>query len=253
MPQGLGPLTGGLLIAIVAVAFTTEATVGFGATLITLALGSLVTSIDELLYAIVPLNLVLSTAVLARSFRHVDRRALGLGILPAMAVGFPIGVVAFERLPREQVRVGFGVFVAVLGAVELVAQVRQLRGAPQERPLSRGLALALLFLGGAVHGAFASGGPPVVYVCGRTLPDKRVFRATLSALWLLLGAVLFVVHTANGHIGATSLKTTALLVPGLAIGLAGGEFAHGRLPEKTFRLLVFALLVGVGIVLAVRG
>lgn len=243
------PLARIALIAVVAVAFTTEAAVGFGATLITLALGSLVVSIDELLFAIVPLNLALSSAVLSRAYTHIDRPALLRRILPVMGLGFPLGVFAFQKLPPNAVRLAFGVFVAVLGAVELLGLIR---AQVKERPIHRGLAFFLLFLGGAIHGAFASGGPPVVYVCGRTLPDKRVFRATLAALWFLLGGVLLIIHAYTGHIGRTSLTLTAWLVPGLVIGLVMGEVLHGKLPERTFRILVFALLTLVGVVLALR-
>ena len=249
MPDGLTPFAAAALIAIVAVAFATEAAIGFGATLITLALGSLVAPIDELLYAVVPLNVALSAAVVARARRHVDLRALGLRILPAMALGFPIGLLAFERLPRAGLQVGLGVFVLGLGAIEIV---RMLRAPAAERPLPRAVGLFLLFLGGVVHGAFATGGPPVVYVCGRTIRDKHVFRATLAALWLLLGALLTAAYARGGHVGAASLGRTAVLVPGLVLGLAGGELAHGRLPERAFRLVVFALLAIVGAVLALR-
>lgn len=249
MPDGFAPAAAVALNVIVAVAFATEAAIGFGAVLITLALGSLVTPLDELLHAIVPLNLALSAGVLARSWRHVDARALGTRILPAMAVGFPIGVIAFERLPRAAAQMGLGVFVLLLGAIELV---RQLRAPAEERALPRGVGLFLLFLGGVLHGAFATGGPPVVYVCGRTMPDKYVFRGTLAALWLLLGAVLIVTWLRGGHLGAASLRRSALLVPGLVMGLAGGEIVHGRLPQRAFRIVVFAMLVIVGAVLALR-
>jgi uncharacterized protein len=249
MSSDLGLVAEAALVGIVAVAFATEATIGFGATLLTLALGSFVAPVDELLHAVVPLNVALSAAVAVRSWRHIDGRALGLGILPAMAVGFPIGVIAFERLPRRGLQTGLGIFVMVLGVLELVRLVR----APKEaKALPRPAALALLFLGGMLHGAFGTGGPPVVYVCGRTLPDKRVFRATLAALWLLLGGLLVAAYARGGHLGAGSLRRTALLVPGLALGLWGGEVAHGRLPERAFRRVVFGALVVVGAVLVLR-
>lgn len=249
MSSGLPPLAEAALVGIVAVAFATEATIGFGATLLTLALGSLVAPVDELLYAVVPLNVALSLAVVVRAWRHIDGRALGLPILPAMGLGFPIGVAAFERLPHDGLQIGLGVFVIALGAIELA---RQVRAPADERPLPRAAGLALLFLGGVLHGAFATGGPPVVYVCGRTLPDKRVFRGTLAALWLLLGGLLMATYARSGHLGAASMRRTALLVPGLILGLVGGEMAHGRLPERAFRRVVFAMLMIVGAVLVIR-
>lgn len=249
MLAGRAPLAEAALIAIVTLAFTTEAAIGFGATLITVALGSLLAPIDELLYAFVPLNVVLSAVVAVRSRREIDRRLLAFHILPAMALGLPLGVLAFASLPRARLQLVFGVFVVVLGALQLVSQLRR---RASERPLPRAVALGLLFLGGVVHGAFAAGGPPVVYVCGRTIADKRAFRGTLAALWLLLNGVLLGVYVNGNHVGVASLRTSALLAPGLVVGLVAGEVAHGHIPERAFRLAVFAMLVAVGVVLAIR-
>jgi len=252
-----------LLISIVTLAFTTEAAIGFGATLITISLGSLLSPLDELLYAVVPLNALLSATVALRARRHIDARMLFLRIVPAMALGLPIGMFAFARFSGGLLQRLLGVFVLVLAALELAKKLRRpplLDGAPtpgvrstEEAPLPRAAALAMLFLGGVVHGAFATGGPPVVYVCGRIVKDKRVFRGTLSALWLLLNGVLIVTYARGGHLDAASLSRSAWLAPGLVLGLVFGEIAHGRIPEKVFRAVVFAMLAGVGLVLAIRG
>jgi len=238
-----------LLVAIVTLAFATETAIGFGATLLTVALGSLLMPIDELLFAVVPLNLVLSACVALRDRAHIDWRLLFVRIAPAMALGFPLGVLAFARLPLPALQLAFGLFILVLGALELA---RMLRAPATERPLPRPLALGLLFIGGIVHGAFATGGPPVVYVCGRTSPDKRAFRGTLAALWIALNGALLAVYAAGSHLTAGSLRRSAWLAPGLLLGLVLGEVAHGKLPERTFRITVFAMLVLVGAVLAIR-
>ena len=254
------PLSSVLLVAIVLCAFATEAAIGFGATLIAISLGSLLAPIDELLHAVVPLNAILSAVVALRARRHIDPRLLFLRVLPAMALGLPIGMFAFARLPAGVMQRALGVFVLTLSALELVKRIRAGKRAsasdpPEaaESPLPRWAALLLLFLGGVVHGAFATGGPPVVYVCGRLVKDKRVFRGTLSALWLLLNSVLLVTYARGGHLGAASLRRSAELAPGLVLGLIAGEIAHGRIPERAFRTVVFAMLSVVGLVLAIRG
>lgn len=244
-------LTPVFLIAIVTVAFVTEAAIGFGATLIAVSLGSLLAPIDDLLYAFVPLNVALSAVMAFRTRARVDVRLLVKQVLPAMAIGLPIGVIAFAKLPVRWSKTALGVFVVTLATIEIVKMIRAKKEA-EEKPLPRWIALAMLLLGGVVHGAFATGGPPVVYVCGRILKDKSVFRATLSTLWLSLGVVLLAVYAKAGHLGAASLHMSATLAPGLVLGLIGGEIAHGRIPERAFRAIVFTMLVLVGVTLAVR-
>lgn len=235
-----------LLVAIVGLAFTVEAAVGFGSTLIALALGSLLVPIDALLPAFVPLNVVLSIAIVARAPRKVAGSLLARRVLPAMAFGFPIGLLAFAWLPAVAVQRAFAGLVFVLAALELG---RVALGARGERAVSRPMAAALLVLGGALHGAFASGGPPVVYVCARTLPDKARFRATMSALWLVSNLLLVGAYAVAGRL---EWSKSAMLAPGLLAGLAAGSVLHGRIPERAFRTLVFALLLVVAVVLAVR-
>jgi hypothetical protein len=245
----LDPTRTGLVLAIVTLAFTVEATLGFGATVVAVALGSLVVPIDALLPAFVPVNVVLSAGLVARGAKHVQGRVIAREILPAMALGFPVGLFAFARLPRAGLQLGFAIFVLALSSLELA---RALRRRGESPPLAPPIARALLFVGGVVHGAFATGGPPVVYVCGRVLPDKRAFRATLSVVWLVLNAALLVVYGATARLGVTTAKQSLVLVPGLAVGALVGERLHGHVPERAFRVGVFAMLVVVAVILAVR-
>lgn len=244
------------LIAIVTLAFVTETAIGFGATLIAVSLGSLLVPIDELLHAFVPLNVALSAVVAARSRSHLDARLLVRQVLPAMALGLPLGLFAFARLPVRISKTALGVMVLTLAAIEIAKMIRaskkpEIQG-KTDAPLPRWIALAMLLLGGVMHGAFATGGPPVVYVCGRILRDKKAFRATLSTLWLVLGVVLLAVYARGGHLGAASFRLSATLAPGLVFGLIGGEIAHGRIPERAFRAIVFTMLALVGGTLALR-
>lgn len=237
------------LIAIVAFAFTVEAAIGFGATIIAVALGSFVMPLDRLLPALLPLNFALSLAIVVRNARAVHTAMLGRRVLPAMAAGMPLGVFAFERAPRSTLQLAFAVFVFVLASIELW---RMSRAPSSDRPLGPWPSRALLVLAGIVHGAFATGGPPVVYVCGRELPDKGAFRATMSALWLVLNGFLLVVYAVGGRIGGSSARLSLVVAPALVVGLVAGEVVHGRLPERTFRAVVFVMLLVVAVVLAAR-
>lgn len=237
------------LLAIVALAFTVEAAIGFGATIIAVALGSFVAPLDRILPALVPLNVALSLAIVVRNSRSVELRMLARRVLPAMSVGMPVGVLVFERAPRSTLQLAFAVFVFVLASLELW---RMRRAPSAERPLTPWRSRALLVLAGIVHGAFATGGPPVVYVFGRELPDKGTFRATMSALWLVLNSFLLVVYAAGGRLTGASARVSLAVAPALAVGLIGGEVVHGRLPERLFRAVVFVMLMGVAVILAAR-
>lgn len=243
--MNLGPWLTATLIGVVTVAFTVEAALGFGATLLTVSLGALLVPIDHLLPAVVPLNLLLSAALTARTFRDLDRRVLFAEVLPLMAVGLPMGLFLFSALDPAWSQRLLGVLVFVLGLSHLLPAAMVGRALP--RPASAGL----LILAGVVHGAFATGGPLVVYVLGRRL-DKHAFRATLSALWLLLNLVVVGSYVVAGRLDQNTAALAFPLAVGLVLGLVLGERLFARVPEPTFRAWVHGILSLAGLLLVAR-
>lgn len=232
-----------LFAGIVAIAFAAEATTGFGATVIALALGIHLFPLGELLPVFVPLGLVVSTWLVLRGRAHVQRRLLLRRILPWMGLGLCVGLFVFERASHERLRQLFGAFVVTLAGVELW---RLLRESSVTRELSPPTATAALLGAGVMHGMFSTGGPLLVWALGRSLPDKRAFRATLSCVWLVLGSALTTAYALDDRLDGRTLRATAALVPVLGVALTAGEWAHHRLDERLFRMLVYALLLGSG-------
>lgn len=227
------------LVVIVAFAFTVEAALGFGATLVTVSLGALFVPLDQLLPAFVPLNVVLSSVIVARHHRDLDRRLLFLWVLPLMALGLPLGWWAFQNLDRTLSLRTLGVVVGTLALLQLYGQRD---GGRPRKVLPRGPAALLLVMAGVVHGAFATGGPLVVYVLGQQ-QNKANFRVTLSALWLILNLVLIVGYLTAGQLTSTTLQLSLPLALGLAFGLIAGERLFRSVPEPQFRVGVYALLL----------
>ena len=237
------------LALVCALAFAVETALGFGAALIAVSLGSFFIDLGELLPALVPLNLALSFYLIGRYHREVDRAFFLRRLLPAMALGMPIGLLLFTSVDASLLKRLFGVFVVLAAGAELV----RMRGTAQPRSLGPVGTLAMLFAGGVVHGAFATGGPMAVYVTSRVIDDKARYRATLSALWATLGLVLVITYAATGRLTATTGTMTLALVPSIVLGMVMGEAAFRRVPVAMFRQVVFGTLVLSGVTLVVRG
>lgn len=232
-----------LLVCIVALAFTVEGALGFGATVVTVTLGAFLVPIETLLPAFVPLNMVLSASIAVRGRRAVDARLLVRRIVPLMLLGMPVGMLAMRVIDGAVLVRVYGVMIVALALLELVAQ---------RPPPSRRLGNLLLFCAGAVQGAFGTGGPLTVFVVGKELPGKHAFRATLSALWVTLNCVLVGGFVLDGRVNATSARTSLWLVLGLAIGSVAGELVHRRLAPEKFRVVVWGMLAIAGTALALR-
>ena len=110
----------------------------------------------------------------------------------------------------------------------------------------------LLVAGGVIHGAFGTGGPFVVIYASQALPEKSLFRVTLSMLWLTLNSF---------RIGDWLVRDPSLLTPEvwrlvlislpfMAVGLLAGDRLHRRVDERRFRRIVYATLAAAGVVMA---
>lgn len=237
----------GLLAALVFLGFLVEAAAGFGGMVVSLTLGALWLPVGHLLGVLVPVNLVLSSYLLARGFRHVEWRFLLKRLVPLMAVGLVAGMLLARSTSTGWLKPVFAAFVVVLAAQQLA----QLKRASAPARLSSLVAGAWLVGGGFIHGVFATGGPPTVYVASRELPEKAAFRASLSAVWVLLNLLLLPRLWLEGNLSVASLSTSAWLLLPLGAGIAAGEWVHHRLDERRFRVAVAALLLVAGFTLLV--
>jgi uncharacterized membrane protein YfcA len=229
---------------IVALAFSVEATAGFGATMIAVALGTHLFALGEVLPVFVPLNILVSSWLALRGRTFVDRRLLLARVLPLMGTGLAVGLYIFESVSHELLRRVFGAVVVVLAVLEL----RRLARSGQEDPAVAPRAATPALLGaGVIHGMFSTGGPLLVWALGRRLIEKRAFRATLACVFVVLASTLTLSYAANDRLDAHTLRATAALVPVLVFALAVGEWAHHRIDEHRFRVLVYVLLLAAGL------
>jgi uncharacterized protein len=236
------------LFAVGLLAFATEAAIGFGSTLLAVTLGSHLVGLDELLPAFVPLNMVISIALLVRHRHRVDVRLLVREVAPWLAAGAALGLLLFRLPARDAIEMAFGLGVTTLAAIELSHAGR----ADAARPLPTATGRAFLTGGGVAHGVFGAGGPLIVYVLRRRLGDKGAFRASLAAVWLALNATLIVNYASLGLFTADTLIYGGAIGAAVLPGYVVGERLHRALPADRFWRLVCVVLLAAGLSLAVR-
>jgi len=237
-----------ILSLIFLVANIVEAVSGFGSTIITVTLGSNFFDIEFLLPIIVPLNIILSTYIVSRYFRYIDKKFVLRNIFPFMGVGLLIGIFVFNFLKGFFLKKIYGLLVIILSIKELYFYFNKIDASY----LSKNKSNLFIFLSGIIQGMYASGGPLLVYGLSSTKFTKTVFRSNLSLVWLISNLILTINYYNKGNLNFSTIKYTIILLPIIIIGIFIGEKIHNKINEITFKKIVYFLLLLAGLSLFIR-
>lgn len=244
MEPNLLPLALFAFLSYVSLAFA-----GFGGIIIPITFGAHLYSIDWMLSVLIPVTVISNLYILIRHGTFLDRRVLFLKILPLMGIGLLIGVFLYQFIDEHLFRRLFGALVVVLAAREIVLLIWR---KPDQTSASRLKTVLYLLAAGVIHGMYASGGPLLVYIVNKLELPKSVFRSTLSAVWLILNCVLVVTYFLYDKLDRMTLTGSAMMLPSLILGLMVGEFLHSRVSDRSFKLVIFSLLILTGFSIVYR-
>lgn len=229
-------------------AFTVQTAVGFASTLLCVTLGAHIMPIRQVVALAVLMSFAQTSYVVLRHRDGVRWRMLGTRIIPLMLLGGAVGYLVVREIAGAWVEPAFAVMVTLLALRELV---RMLRSPGEEQPIARWVSNGVIAIAGVVHGAYATGGPPLVYAVGRELP-KREMRATLSVVWLVMDGALMASFLLDGTYTLATLEPLLFVPIALPVGVLLGELAHRKVDERRFKLGLFALLFLAGLSLFIR-
>jgi len=110
----------------------------------------------------------------------------------------------------------------------------------------------LLMGAGIVHGLFLTGGPLLIGWLSEELPDKKAFRATISAVWIVLNGMMFLSHIHEGLFAKGTVLLSFLSLPVFFLAMAlGGRIAE-KISRRNFVILTDVLLILAGLSLLVK-
>lgn len=225
-----------------------EAISGFGSTVISVTLGAHFFSIDRLIPALVPVNILLSLYLVTAHRQHIDSALLARHILPFMGTGIFFGMAFFNILANTVLKRLLGVLVVIFCVRELYKLWYKQTSPPIPIYWSR----FWMAMAGVIHGLYASGGPLLVYALSGLTLDKSQLRSTLSTVWLILNSILLLNYVFTGRINLETLQFSLIFLPSLPLGIVLGEWLHHHIDEYRFRLGVFGVLLLAGGSLALR-
>ena len=232
---------------ILAVAEMVYVLLGFGAGLI--AVGTMALLVPELMDAVVLLllvNLPAELYVVRSSWQKISWRGV-MVIFIGVGIGIPLGTWWLRWGDARFLLVVLGVFLVAVGAVFLF-----IRSRPSNR-IPGWAAAPIGVVSGVLTGLFGTGGPPLILYYQLSGSDKAAFRGNLMAIFLLMTTVRVPSYAAFGLITAPRLWSALAVLPAVIAGALVGNSIHLRIEETTFRRLVSAALLIIGLLLLIPG
>ncbi len=235
-------------VAVMLLAYGLRGSTGFGGAL-GMPLLALVLPIKILVPVWTLLGFASSAAILGRDRKFVDYRAM-VAFMPWCAVGIAAGLYFFKSLDAQVLTRALGVVVLLYAVQSLVGVIR-----PGAMPqwLRRVIEPVAGVLSGGVGTMFGSMGSVffAMYLDARVVA-KDAFRATTSAMLLLLCIVRGIGYYAVGEFTLEAWIMFAAAFPLMLIGIYVGDRVQVSISEQAFRKLVCVTLFVCGIPLLLK-
>ena len=223
--------------------------IGFGSGILALPILAYVIGIEYGVQIVIASSFLTALIVIIQNHKYIVWKSL-LKIVIICGLGIPIGLFLTDYLSEFWLNLVLGIFMLFIG-VRGLYQILSVRKVVLLKEKARYVFhIFILFLGGIVHGAFGIGGPLVVIYAADIIQGKNNFRATMSMTWVVLNGILliknvsFAVMESDTHL----LLLMAAVIPAVFLSSAIGHFLQKKISEKTFRILIYGLLVVIGII-----
>jgi hypothetical protein len=226
------------VFGVVALAAAAQAVSGFGFALIGTPFVAVLVGPREAVVGLTMIGLVLVAQLSLRGRGHVDRPTVGV-VTAAAILGMPLGLVVLV-LANDRV-LTFAIAIAVIAFSLLLW-----RGA--RVPAGRGTDAAAGFAAGILSTSTGTSGPPIVIALSAKQLEPAVFRATISAIFLVQGSASLVFFAIGGQITREAVSVALAGLPGVVVGSIVGERGFRRLDTPTFRRVVLGMLFLSGVV-----
>ncbi|MBE6389779.1 MAG: sulfite exporter TauE/SafE family protein [Lentisphaerae bacterium] len=225
---------------------------GFGGSVLALPFLDMTIGLKTAVKLLCILGFIMALYIVIRSWRSIIWKEF-LYISFWAGLGLPCGMLLFDRLPANCLCVLLGMFMIGTGIQGVRKNLSSSSPAAECRnsDIRRSWLMRIfLFCGGIIQGAFGSGGPFMVIYAAKALPDKTVFRVTLSLFWLVTNSCRLI----NWSIQRTvwnweNFRLLLILFPFMITGLLLGDLLHHKVSAHCFRLGVYTLLGTSGILM----
>ncbi len=228
-----------LIISVIFLAVFTQSVSGFGVSLVSMALLTLLVDIQIATPLVALVSLSLEVILLIR-YREALSLTAVWQISIASIVGIPIGIFIFKYIAES-------LALTILGIVIVGYALYTLLNLRLPRLVHQAWAYGFGLVAGMMGGAYNTSGPPVIIYgnCRRWLPAE--FKGNLQGFFVLNSTFVVIGHAIAQNFTSQVWHIYLLAWPAIALGLVAGLKLDRYLSPALFRKVVLWLLVILGV------
>lgn len=240
-----------LFLIIVLLTNIIQGITGFAGTILAMPASVLLVGYETAKPILNILGILAGLYVVVTSYRHIDRKEF-LKIVSVMFIGI-IGGIFLKTLFTGSPSLLYKILGTVVLAVAFEGIYKLfIKKGEGSKTQNKAVSYIILIVSGIVHGMFVCGGPLLVaYLAGR-IKDKQAFRATVSAVWVVLNMVVMLDDIRSGYFNPSVLLLLAVSSAVLFLGMALGSVLYKKMSREVFMKITYVLLVFSGALMFIK-
>jgi len=242
-----------LFLLVVLLSNIIQGITGFAGTVLAMPVSTLLVGFETAKPILNVLGILAGLYIVITSYKNIDKREF-LKITCVMVFGIVGGMFLkglFTGNPTLMYRL-LGAIVIAVGTVGIIKSFIKKKDGDADKKQNPVLSYSLLITSGIVHGMFVCGGPLLVsYLTGR-LKDKDKFRATISAVWVVLNTVIMIDDIRAGYFSKELVILLAVSAAVMFAAMAIGSVLYKKMSRELFMKITFVLLIISGISLFIK-
>lgn len=240
-----------IFLIVVLVTNIIQGITGFAGTVLAMPVSVMLVGFETAKPILNVLGILAGVYVVATSYKSIDKKEFKKTVC-VMLVGIVAGVFLkslFTGNPSLLYKI-LGTVVILVGLSGVFKLFIKKGG--EEKPQNSLISYSLLISSGIVHGMFVCGGPLLVsYLTGR-LKDKQSFRATISAVWVVLNTIIMLDDIKSGYFNSELLLLLGFSCIFLFWGMVIGNILYKKMSRELFMKITYVLLVISGVSLFIK-
>ncbi len=171
-------------------------------------------------------------------FKYIDFKQMKK-ITIFMLVGVVIGAVVYRYnlISINMLYFAFIFFVAYVGVTGLIFSKKE------AKEYNKYSSILIPIFSGIIHVIFNTGGIVLVGYASTIIFDKKIFRATLSFIWVVINGTIIISDSINGLITQKVLIMSVISLPVLCAAMFVGNIVYKYIKPSYFKKLTYILLI----------